>query len=348
MSKVRVLALQRESHVAPGVPSLSVAARVTELLDYLQDRGQIDYASISESDPAATNGVRWADVIILSKHSSTAALQLTQYGRELGKRLVYDIDDWIFSFPEYSGGRAKNDKTGLILDILENCHVVTVANRRLQEKIRTHVPVTHYVPNGMWVEKYAPSGLPTISKEAIPNRIVFTNADLIKLESSKELLLTALQVFFLKHPQFVLDFYGDPFPEIISLPFLHFTNRMPYEQYMHSLISGSYAFSITPLGAGEDAAASDFNACKNPFKYLNYGAAGIPGIYSASPIYTRCITNMETGILVENSLNDWSRALEHLAFDLNLRQRIRVAAFDDIMSRHHVRKSAESLIQTFG
>ncbi|PKO78024.1 MAG: hypothetical protein CVU21_04995 [Betaproteobacteria bacterium HGW-Betaproteobacteria-15] len=81
---------------------------------------------------------------------------------------------------------------------------------------------------------------------------------------------------------------------------------------------------------------------------VNYGAAGIPGIYSASPIYTRCIDNMKTGILVENSLNDWSRALEQLAFDLSLRERIRTAAFDDIMNRHHVRTSAESLVQTFG
>ena len=348
MNKLRVLALQRESHVAPGVPSLSVAARVTEVLDYLQHEERIDYTSITETDAAAGAGVRWADVVILSKHASASALALAQQGRKAGKRLIYDIDDLIFSFPEYSGGKQKQDKTAQILQIIELCDVVTVANLRLQEKILPHVQDTHFVPNGMWVEKYAPGGLPGLSNEATPDRIVFTNADFIKLERSKEVLLTALQVFFIKHPQFVLDFYGDPFPEIVSLPFLHFTNRMPYEQYIHSLISGHYALSITPLGASEDSAAADFNACKNPFKYLNYGAAGIPGIYSASPIYTGCIQHGVTGLIVENHLSDWTEALEALAFDSQLRQRIREAAFEDIVTNHHARYSADALWQTFG
>lgn len=348
MKKLRVLALQRESHVAPGVPSLSVAARVTEVLDYLQHQNRIDYTSITETDAAAAAGVRWADVVILSKHSSVAALDLARQAHALGKRLIYDIDDLIFSFPEYSGGKQKKDKTEQILQIIEHCDVVTVANLRLQEKIRVHVDDTVYVPNGMWVEKYTPTGLPSLSADAIPDRIVFTNADFIKLDSSKELLLTALQMFFIRHPQFVLDFYGDPFPEIVSLPFLHFTNRMPYEQYIFSLISGQYAFSITPLGADEDASAADFNACKNPFKYLNYGAAGVPGIYSASPIYTGCIQDRVTGLLVENRLGDWTEALETLAFDQRLRQDMRKAAFDDIQSTHHVRHSADALWQTFG
>lgn len=348
MRKLRVLALQRESHVAPGVPSLSVAARVTEVLDYLQHIGKIDYTSITETDAAATAGVRWSDVIILSKHSSEAALSLARQGRLAGKRLIYDIDDLIFSFPEYSGGKQKKDKTEQILHIIELCDVVTVANGRLQERIRAHVDDSVFVPNGMWVEKYAPDGLPSLSENAIPDRIVFTNADFIKLDTSKELLLTALQVFFIKHPRFVLDFYGDPFPEIVSLPFLHFTNRMPYEQYIRSLISGHYAFSITPLGASEDAAAADFNACKNPFKYLNYGTAGIPGIYSASPIYTGCIHEGVTGLIVENRLDCWTGALESLAFDQPLRQKMREAAFEDIVATHHIRQSADALWETFG
>lgn len=342
--KLRVLALQRESHVAPGVPSLSVAARVTEVLDYLQDQEQVVYTSISENDPATGNGVAWADILILSKHSSDAARKLVVQARRLGKKVIYDLDDWIFSFPQYSGGKHTNDKTPLILDILSECNVVTVANHRLQNKLKDLVPATRLVPNGMWVEKYAPDGLPAWESVAQSKRIVFTNADFLKMEKSKELLLTALQVFFLRHPAFVLDFYGDPFPEIVSLPFLHFTNRMPYEQYIQSLITGRYRMAITPLGADEDPAAADFNACKNPFKYLNYGATGVPGIYSVSPIYTDCITDQRTGLLVENTLQGWVSALEQLAFDEALRKAIRTQAFDDIQTGHHIRQSAASLM----
>jgi len=101
--------------------------------------------------------------------------------------------------------------------------------------------------------------------------------------------------------------------------------------------------SITPLGADEDPAAAEFNACKNPFKYLNYGTAGIPGIYSASPIYTGCIRTRETGLIVDNTLESWTTALEQLAFDSAMRSRMREAAFADITENHHIRGSAVAL-----
>jgi len=143
----------------------------------------------------------------------------------------------------------------------------------------------------------------------------------------------------------VLDFYGDPFPEMFSLPFLHFTNRMPYVDYMRALVSGQYQFAITPLGGSEDFEAAEFNASKNPFKYLNYGAAKVPGLYSRAPIYTSCVDDGKTGILVNNDFDSWIKGMEHMAADEELRWRIRVAAFDDVMRKHHIRYSADVLIE---
>jgi glycosyltransferase involved in cell wall biosynthesis len=339
---IKTLALQRESHVAFGVPSLSVAARITEVLEYLESRGQVSFTAISESDEIAGAGVDWADVLILSKHSSPQALALVKRARARGVKVIYDIDDWIFSFPKYSGGQAHRDRLGLIHELISLSDVVTVANTTLMSKVRPFVPEPVLVPNGMWVEKYLtpdqPAGL-----EASPPRIVFTNADFLKMQSAKDMLLTALQVFFLRNPEYVLDFYGDPFPEMFSLPFLHFTNRMPYAEYMRALVSGQYQFAITPLGSSEDQEAAEFNACKNPFKYLNYGAAQVPGIYSHAPIYENSVAQGQTGLLVTNDFTAWVDALETLARDAALRATIRKNAFEDVADRHHVRMSAEAL-----
>lgn len=339
---IKTLALQRESHVAFGVPSLSVAARITEVLEYLESRGKVSFTAISESDEIASAGVDWADVLILSKHSSPQALALVKRARARGVKVIYDIDDWIFSFPKYSGGQAHRDRLGLIHELISLSDVVTVANTTLMSKVRPFVPEPVLVPNGMWVEKYLtpdqPAGL-----EASPPRIVFTNADFLKMQSAKDMLLTALQVFFLRNPAYVLDFYGDPFPEMFSLPFLHFTNRMPYADYMRALVSGRYQFAITPLGSSEDQEAAEFNACKNPFKYLNYGAAQVPGIYSHAPIYENSVAQGQTGLLVTNDFTAWVDALETLARDAALRATIRRNAFEDVVDRHHVRMSAEAL-----
>lgn len=341
--RIRVMALQRESLVAPGVPSLSVSARVTEVLDYLEWVGVVDYVSISEMDPCAEKGVLWADVIILSKHNSPRALMLAQLARNRGVRIVYDIDDWIFSFPKYSGGRSRSrrDFGRAIIDLAD---VITVANEELYLRVPRVIngirPIL--LPNGMWVERYV-EGDKTRQVNSSALRVLFTNADFLKVQNAKEEILTALQVFFSMHPDYVLDFFGDPFPEMFSLPFLHFTKRMSYVEYMRSIIAGRYQFAIIPLGGEEDEDSSDFNSCKNPFKYINYGAAKIPGIYSYAYIYRKCIRNRETGLLVKNTFESWLDALETMASDSSLRQSIRMAAYTDVMNNFHVQKSASIL-----
>lgn len=344
---MRVIALQRESHVANGVLSLSVSARITEVLEYMQSKGMLVFASVSELDPVANRAIDWADVLILSKHSSIEAVRLAKKAKKNSVKIIYDIDDWIFSFPKYSAGNSQKNKLELIHELIDLADVVTVANDILLHRISEISPDAVLVPNGMWVEKYSNKTCKNVSNDLRP-RIVFTNADLIKMQSAKDMLFTALQVFFMKNPHYILDFYGDPFPEMHSLPFLHFTNRMPYEDYMKALVSGKYQFSISPLGSDEDLDAVGFNVCKNPFKYLNYGAAKVPGIYSSAAIYKNCISDGKTGLLVNNDYESWLNALESLSKDKELRSIIRKSAFDDVMSNYHVSQSAKVLSNILG
>lgn len=339
---VRALVLQRESLVAAGVPSLSVSARITEVLDYLESLGGIEYAAISEADPNAKLAVRWADVLILSKHNTFSALSLVQMASSSGVKIIYDIDDWIFSFPSYSGGHATN-KENFCRNIISLADVVTVANAELLQRVPHVIPdvVPILLPNGMWVERY--SVVPTCETQVSSPRILFTNADFLKVQSAKDAILTALHIFFSRHPDYILDFFGDPFPEMFSLPFLHFTNRIPYEKYMQAIVAGGYTFAITPLGAGEDEEASKFNACKNPFKYINYGTAKIPGIYSNADIYKSCVRHGETGLLTDNTYESWLASLELMANETCLRKNIREHAYADVSDRFHVRHGGRIL-----
>ncbi len=304
--------------------------------------------SVSENDESVERAIVWADIIVLSKHRTSRALELAKLAKNLGKRLIYDIDDWIFSFPSYSGGRS-NIAENRTLEIISLCDIITIANSELMNRVRSLIPksILVFLPNGMWVERYvATSGIVSSDLENF-GRIIFTNADFLKVEESRDAILSALNVFFIRHPDYVLDFFGDPFPEMFSLPFLHFTNRMPYQDYMRAIVAGKYMFAICPLGADEDVSSKEFNACKNPFKYINYGVAKIPGIYSAADIYKKCISNMETGILVENTFESWLSAMETFATNEELRNRIRVAAHKDVVKNFHVRTGASILKEIF-
>lgn len=341
---IKVLVLQRKSHVAKGVFSLSVEARITEVLDYLQDNNKLEYIVVSEEDPIVKNAILWCDTMFLSKHSSAFSLTLVEYARKHSITTIYDIDDWIFSFPEYSAAKGDTNKLELIQEIISNCTYVTVANKILLKSVVDYCDNPIYVPNGMYLEKYINYAKNTRNLFARFPRIILTNADMLKVDESKEDFLNALQTFFLKHPEYILDFYGDPFPEMLSMPFLHFTNRVPYAVYIKALINGRYQFSITPLGGAEDKESEFFNSCKNPFKYLNYGVARVPGIYSNASIYNNGTVTRETGILVNNTYKEWLNALEQMSNDSKLRDKIQKNAFEDILNNHHISASAQAFM----
>ena len=342
---LKILCLQRESLVARGVPSLSVAARITEALDYLVDQRLLEFISIGESDAVALQALQWADVLMMSKHNTESALSLAITAKKLKKKIVYDLDDWIFSFPSYSGARNKEIRSSEIAkEIIALSDVVSVANETLQTAAKSMIGETVLIPNGMYIEKYFPSGKPVFPDQP-SNRIVFTNADLLKIVVGKQNILSALQEFFMDKEEYILDFFGDPFPEVFTLPFLHFTRRVPYERYLRLLLTGQYKFGIVPLGAEEDSESVFFNSCKNPFKYLNYGMAGIPGIYSNAPIYRPVVTSGLTGLLVNNDKQSWLHALHQLSEDADGRKRMREAAFSDVVDNHHIKKAANMYLE---
>ena len=78
--------------------------------------------------------------------------------------------------------------------------------------------------------------------------------------------------------------------------------------------------AIAPL---EDDA---FTRCKSDLKYLDYGALGIPGVFSDVRAYRDAVRNRETGLLVANEPEAWGEALEEIVSDGVLRARLAAAA----------------------
>ena len=341
---MNVLIVQRQSLVSGATFSLSVYARIIEAMDWLRDEGLIQYAVCSENDPVVLKILQWAHVVIFCKHISVRAQEIVFQAKKHGCFTLLDIDDWIFSFPKYSGGSLKQDILQKnITAMLNAVDSVTVANSHLQKEVSKYRQDVKLVPNGIYAERYPELNL----AETYPPRIVFTNADFLKICQFKHDFLRVLQDFSNEYPNVVFDFYGDPFPEIYSLPFIHYTNRIHYSDYLACLAQGGYCFALTPLGGAEDPESFLFNCCKNPFKYLNYGITGIPCIYSDSPVYNECVTDKITGIIAKNTYADWFNGLDLLLNNQNLRNDIRQAAYDDVLHNHHIRKSAKIFYKLF-
>lgn len=332
---MNVLVVQRQSLVAGVDFSLSVYARIIEAMDWLRDHGLVQYACCGESEDAVFSVLKWADAIVFNKHFSDKAIEIAHAARQAGCVTLLDLDDLVTAFPSYSGGTAQKQQRRFteMLGLMDH---VTVANTRLLEAIHPLRDDCVLVPNGIYVEKYPEP----IMEEAFPPRCVFTNADYLKMRTFKPEFIRMLQEFHDDHPDVVMDFFGDPFPELTSLPFIHYTRRTPYLEYIHCLARNGYCFAITPLGGAEDEESYSFNQCKNPFKFLNYGLAGIPCIFSDCSIYTDCVEHGVTGLLVKNTRKEWRDAMELMLNDVSLRTDIKENSYRTVCEKHHIEPAA--------
>jgi len=58
----------------------------------LRDTQKVEYIVVSERDEIVENALKWGDVLILSKHSSSEALNLVYKAIKRGVLVIYDID----------------------------------------------------------------------------------------------------------------------------------------------------------------------------------------------------------------------------------------------------------------
>ena len=59
----------------------------------------------------------------------------------------------------------------------------------------------------------------------------------------------------------------------------------PYDHHKSLLASSGYWLALVPLSSVEDPEFLPFHICKCPIKYLDYGMASIPAIFSDAYIY---------------------------------------------------------------
>jgi glycosyltransferase involved in cell wall biosynthesis len=83
-----------------------------------------------------------------------------------------------------------------------------------------------------------------------------------------------------------------------------------------------------------------FTQCKSDLKYLDYGALGIPGVFSDVRPYRETVRHRETGLLAANEPKAWVEALDEIASDGELRARLAAAATAEVHGSRMLRTNA--------
>lgn len=343
---VRVLVVQRISLSNGDLKSRSIGARFFPLLKYLQDANCIEWGSVSE-DQITLLDLKKFDVMLFNKHTSKEAVRAMQLANENGLKTVYDLDDWILDLPQYSVTELTSDKLENIMWLIRNATVATVSNKMLFHKISKIRKSVVIMRNGIdplifHRHKYG------IFESATP-KILFSNTDGVKLVKYKDDFFSLLNHFLKINPDVEIDFWGDTSPEILNISRINPRGFLDNHLYKEALASEGYWFSIVPLGGAEDIDTLFFNSCKSCIKYVDYGAIGIPGIYSNSPVYSEVIRSRFNGILVNNDSTSWGAGLNELLKNSSLRNEIRKNAYLDVKKNHSIEEPAKiflNLIRT--
>lgn len=194
---------------------------------------------------------------------------------------------------------------------LVGSHAVQTSTSSLVEVFRTYNPEVTAFPNAAF-------DLPPLRPREGPPRIFF---GALNRENFSATVAATLAPLLAKRTDLQLEVVHDrSFFDALPTENKQFYPSLPYEAYLQTLAGCNIA--LLPLEG------TDPELFKSDLKYVECAAQGVAVIASPA-VYGETIRNGENG-LIASTLNQWPAALERLASDPALRDRIARAAWEDV------------------
>lgn len=265
-------------------------------LGHVTEFGELfDDSVVNRSDTIVTH--------ILHDEQGTQAWEWLADGGQ--HRLVYDIDDNIWEYPEGTDHREywSVERRAQVETNLRRSHLITTPSRQLADYLILRLKIEpnriavlpNYIPSWVLDIKRTVPNIFTVGWQGAPQRLHQIDLDVIQTE---------LFLFLDKCPDARLLFFGQPqqlqgggtFADRIE--FVPWTPVVPdYYRSLHRMTIG-----IAPLRR------SLFTDSKSSVRAVEYHALGIPAIYSSVPAYRGWVQHRETGYLVP-IVQEWRKQL---------------------------------------
>jgi hypothetical protein len=329
---MKILLINRNNTNTGRFSSISLHLRFTLPLKYYGDyNSKSQIMVLHESFPDLGKAIQWADRIVISRSGSAELLRM--FSGDSWAKIIYDVDDNIFIKASYASNKNHHPNNSIYDQFIINSKLVTVSNINLYNIIKNSYGIENI--------KILPIGVPQVQFNSNPdnNRIVIVNGDAIKMTEEKYKFISEVNYFIANFSNIEIDYIGDPTDDIKAIKNTNFIEKMPYEVLSRFLVKNKYRCAIIPLGGDED-----FNLCKSPIKYFQYGMHCIPGLYSKQAVYSDVVINNETGILVDNQNDSWSNELYKIFFKKEIYKNIITNSFTDINSKYTYDKLQENFV----
>lgn len=267
------------------------------------------------------------DVIVAQRWNTHKGLEIWRRARTPFTRLVYELDDDVFSITPENWNAYNLYRDPVIRDAVEHsvevADLVTVSTGPLAEVMREYNPNVAVLGNCVpgWVLNLPPA------RHERP-RAGWQGAASHGIDIG---IIAAPLRRFVKHfPGWDVQLNGTDYGPTLKLPhgryfYAGWTQVNTDPEGFYSGIN--FDIGLCPL------APSDFTRSKSAIKAIEYGARGIPVIATDCPAYRAVVTHGVNGFLVKQD-HEWFGYLRELAGDDALRQTMSAAARD--MARQHL------------
>ncbi len=267
---------------------------------------------------------RGMDVVIADRMwkpgvTTSDAEQLVEEVRQAGARLVFAIDDNLIDHP----GVGTEQKAVVELLARESDGVI-VSTGPLRDRFLSLNETVELVPNAVDERLFRRALRRRPPKGRDPSVHVIGYMGTFTHDGDLRMIAPALRAAWKKHRSRIelhvvgaigsattYEALGDIPVRVVPLR----PKDMEYPRFVRWMVANMhFDIGIAPL---EDSA---FTRCKSDMKYLDYGALGIPGIFSRVPAYEHTVQHLRTGYLAENNAQAWEEGLNRLLDDSQLRQ----------------------------
>ena len=245
------------------------------------------------------------DMIVLSRQIHPGWIKIITEGKQRGCKFVYDIDDDIYSMPEYYHGKKEYwDKHRHNMEILMSiCDAVTVSTEPLKQIMGQYNEHVYIVKNTV-IEPKEPFG-----ESNGKVRIGCCMTDFHKADFGDfivESLLKAKTAYNID-----ITFVGYIPPEMIGKA--AFYELIPPQDFISFMRKRNFDIALIPCRTEK------FNQSRSNLKFLQHGINKTAVIASGTYPYQTTVTP-DMGMVVNNKIGDWSRAITGLIADKGKRE----------------------------
>ncbi len=275
--------------------------------------------------------MEWADIAVCLRENNWCSSYVLNLIQDSGIPLIHDLDDLLTELPDFLSSYLSSIANKKYLENrLRKADTVTTTTDRLAEKIRSYNQNVRVIPN-------------CVRYSRMPNQKRYHNSGSVKLIIASSdtvkvgFIIDAINRVLNKTERTIeVVTIGPPGKTLNS----HIASQvkqmptMPYDEFRKYLEGLDNAIGLIPL---DD---SVFSSCKSPIKYFDYSISGIPVICSNLPPYSDVVVNLKTGILVNNTTEEWFDSILNLVEDAQKRLDITTKAWSFVNNNYLYEDSA--------